>query len=105
MIKNGWSTSNTKNHSNDYIRSNHYFYNLDSDGQYGPKYTPRIIEAITKDNFDLVYCSRFAKSSEYKTNVVRLMSTAQVNNGFFPGNFDRSVPTPIEKKTIRGKNR
>jgi len=58
--------------------------NIDSDGQHDPKYIPRIIEAITKDNFDLVYCSRFTKSSEYQTNVVRLMGnkfyTRLVNN-------------------------
>jgi len=45
--------------------------NIDGDGQHDPKYIPEIISKIKDSDVDLVYASRFAKESEYKTNVVR----------------------------------
>jgi len=45
--------------------------NIDGDGQHDPKYIPEIISKIKDSDVDLVYASRFAKESEYKTNLVR----------------------------------
>ena len=46
--------------------------NIDADGQHDPKYIPEIINKINDGN-DLVYASRFASASEYKTNTIRLI--------------------------------
>jgi len=45
--------------------------NIDADGQHDPQYIPKIISKIKDDNADLVYASRFAKQSNYKTSTVR----------------------------------
>ena len=45
--------------------------NIDADGQHDPKYIPEIISKITNHKADLVYASRFSKSSNYNTTVVR----------------------------------
>jgi len=45
--------------------------NIDGDGQHDPKYIPEIISKIKDSDVDLVYASRFAKESAYKTNLVR----------------------------------
>jgi len=52
--------------------------NIDGDGQHDPKYIPEIISKIKDSDVDLVYASRFAKESDYKTNVVR-----SVGNRFY----------------------
>jgi len=45
--------------------------NIDGDGQMDPKYIPQIISLIENEDADLVYASRFAKDSKFKTTVVR----------------------------------
>jgi len=45
--------------------------NIDGDGQHDPKYIPEIISKIKDFDVDLVYASRFAKESDYKTTMVR----------------------------------
>jgi len=45
--------------------------NIDGDGQHDPKYIPEIILKLKDGNTDLVYASRFAKESNYKTTIVR----------------------------------
>jgi hypothetical protein len=45
--------------------------NIDADGQHDPAYITKIISKINNENFDLVYVSRFAIESQYKTNKIR----------------------------------
>ena len=45
--------------------------NIDGDGQHDPTYITKIISKINNENFDLVYVSRFANESQYKTNKIR----------------------------------
>jgi len=52
--------------------------NIDGDGQHDPKYIPEIISKLKNGQADLVYASRFAKESNYETNVVR-----SVGNRFY----------------------
>jgi len=47
--------------------------NIDGDGQHDPKYIPEIISKLKDSNADLIYASRFAKESNYKTTVVRTL--------------------------------
>jgi len=43
---------------------------VDADGQHNPSYIPEMIDKI-EQGFDMVYGSRFAEFSEYKTNAIR----------------------------------
>lgn len=52
--------------------------NIDSDGQHDPIYIPKMISMLTEHNFDLVYGSRFAQESDYKTTIAR-----SVGNKFY----------------------
>ena len=45
--------------------------NIDADGQHNPKYIPEMISKIKNEGADLVYATRFAKDSKYKTTTVR----------------------------------
>jgi hypothetical protein len=54
------------------LRNNFDFIvRLDSDGQHSPKYIPKLLEPILKNEADLVIGSRYLEDKNYKTTFVR----------------------------------
>ena len=48
-----------------------YIVRLDSDGQHNPKYIPKLLEPILKDEADVVIGSRYLHDDEYDTTFTR----------------------------------
>ena len=68
--------------------------NIDADGQHDPKYIPEMVSKIKDGKADLVYASRFAKESNYKTTPVRT-----VGNKFYTKLVNRIAKISISDVT------
>jgi len=48
-----------------------FIINIDADGQHDPSYIPKMVSILKNNEADLVYGSRFAQESDYKTTMAR----------------------------------
>jgi len=68
--------------------------NIDGDGQHDPTDIPKIISKIQDENYDLVYASRFLRTTDYEQSVTR-----KIGNKFYTNLVNRMTKLQLTDVT------